>query len=247
MDIHQISSAFSMTSRRLLLLDYDGVLAPIVERPEDAKPTDAVRQILQKLASLHGVVVVVISGRPREILDQWLGDLPVQFVAEHGVWQRNEAGVWSLNTLIDEHQREAALSVLEQLARQYPGTFVEAKRVGAALHYRQADVFNEESVKHWIQDNRDWLARNNLTVIDGKKVMELLPRGVDKGTAAQVWLDKQSWDFVLSVGDDTTDEAMFAVMPDGAFSIHVGNRAATKARLSIPTQADFQQLLGELY
>jgi trehalose 6-phosphate synthase/phosphatase len=84
-----------------------------------------------------------------------------------------------------------------------------------------------------------------LNIVDGNKVIEVRIPGVDKGTATQKWLNKRAWDFALAVGDDKTDEDMFAVMPPEGFSIKVGLQAS-KARLRARNSAQVKLLLGRM-
>lgn len=67
--------------------------------------------------------------------------------------------------------------------------------------------------------------------------------GVDKGTAVEKWLQDREWDFIISVGDDVTDEDVFARLPDTAHSLKVG-MGPTKAEGSFGTPQDVRSLLG---
>src|SRR5262249_32752752 len=88
-----LAERFHRAGRALLLLDYDGTLIDIVDRPDAAAPTPPVRTLLQRLGAAADTVV--ISGRDTETLQRWLGDLPLHLVAEHGFWlRRRGANVW---------------------------------------------------------------------------------------------------------------------------------------------------------
>jgi trehalose 6-phosphate synthase/phosphatase len=79
----------------------------------------------------------------------------------------------------------------------------------------------------------------------GSKIVEIQPNGVSKGTGAQHWLDQGSWDFIVTAGDDTTDEDMFKIMPKEAFTIRIGPDE-TVATTRLPTPAAMLRLLKEL-
>src|SRR6202008_4088029 len=82
--IEQIVESFQSAPSRLLLLDYDGTLVPIKSKPHEAYPDNEPLELLRELSSKPATEVVVISGRNYQVLDDWLGELPVNIVAEHG-------------------------------------------------------------------------------------------------------------------------------------------------------------------
>ena len=100
-----------------------------------------------------------------------------------------------------------------------------------------------------VQELRD--AVLNLTVnldigvFEGSKILEVKPLGINKGRAAENWLEKKKWDFILAAGDDYTDEEMFAVMPDKAYSIKVGS-GGSKARFSVSSTNEIRLILQRL-
>ncbi|MDA3937331.1 MAG: bifunctional alpha,alpha-trehalose-phosphate synthase (UDP-forming)/trehalose-phosphatase [Actinomycetota bacterium] len=94
---------YRSAKKRLLMLDYDGTLMSFAPRPEDVAPNQEVCDLLRALGSDPANEVVVISGRDRVTLDAWLGDLPVDIVAEHGVWLKGRSGEWVvIETMSDE-------------------------------------------------------------------------------------------------------------------------------------------------
>src|SRR5438132_6903173 len=92
METAKIVDAYKHATKRLLLLDYDGVLAPIVPLPEQAMPSKKMFALLEKLTADTRNTCVVVSGRDHETLDEWLGNLPLAFAAEHGLWRRDSQG-----------------------------------------------------------------------------------------------------------------------------------------------------------
>jgi trehalose 6-phosphate synthase/phosphatase len=85
----------------------------------------------------------------------------------------------------------------------------------------------------------------DLQVLRGNKAIEIRKAGVNKGSAVQQWLAKHEYDFVLAIGDDLTDEDMFAVLPSWAYSFRVGT-ARTHARFRLQNSTEVLQLLAEL-
>jgi len=85
----------------------------------------------------------------------------------------------------------------------------------------------------------------DVRVVEGNRILEIRNVGVNKGRAAKLWIGTQTWDFLLAAGDDYTDEEIFAVMPDEAYSIKVG-LSISKARFNVDTVYEIRRLLEEL-
>lgn len=246
MEIAKVIDAYGQAKKRLLLLDYDGVLAPIVALPEQAAPSEEVLLLLEKMTADSRNTCVIVSGRPHETLDEWLGNLPVVFAAEHGLWRRESKGDWMFAVEVETKWKSTIRGVMQPYVDILPGAFIEEKHAGVGFHYRTATVNNaREIVKKLIDDLTPFVTDAGLKLLDGKKVVEVIPAGVDKGAAAKFWLDAQKWDFVLAAGDDVTDEALFEILPSEACSIKVGS-GATAARSVVASQPEFIRLLEAL-
>ena len=85
----------------------------------------------------------------------------------------------------------------------------------------------------------------NLQVMEGNRIVEVKSADVDKGKVASYFLTKKGWDFILGLGDDTTDEDMFGAMPKEAYSIKVG-LGTSKARFNLKSVKDVRQFLRGL-
>lgn len=241
-----IVDSFHAAGKRTLLFDYDGVLVPIATNPEDAKPTKSLRNLLQKLADTPGTEVSIISGRTKDTLDEWLGDLPLTLIAEHGAFIRKSGHKnWrKAVSASDEWKNEVEL-ILEKYAALTPGSFVEMKHFAAVWHYRKASAYHAQ--KNLVTLKRI-LARvankYGLEVRSGKKILEIKPVGINKGVAALGRL-QSSPDFVLAAGDDYTDEDMFTALPVTAYTLKVG-RGYTAARYRVAAVDNLQALLNKL-
>lgn len=237
MNSGQILQAYQQAEHRLFLLDYDGVLTPIVRRPELAKPSNEVRELLRTLGSDPRNECVIISGRKHEELEQWLGDLPLSFVAEHGLWQKT-GHEWSLTSTIDTHWKDGVRAVMQEFALRLPGALIEEKYAALAFHYREADPHQAEQIVKQLTDKLRAVLGSDLSLLEGKKVIEVLVNGITKGQAAQPWLNRNDWDFVMAAGDDVTDESLFRVLLPTAYSFKIGE-GPTAARHTIKSQAAF--------
>ena len=241
-----LEEQFARSGKRMIFLDYDGTLTPIVERPAAAKPGPRLLALLARLANDPRTTVVLISGRDRETLGRWFGALPIHIVAEHGAWLREEAGEWK--TLVEQNGdwKPRIIPILERYMDRLPGAFVEEKDYSVAWHYRGAHPGQGETLAGELVDHlMTFTANIDLQVIRGKKVIEVRNAGIHKGRAGLYVLSKDHYDFILAAGDDWTDEDLFAVLPETAFTIRVG-LANSRARFNLNDSSDVFALLESL-
>lgn len=244
--IPAIVENYNASRSRLLLLDYDGTLVPLAPRPELAAPPEDLRKLLGRLAAREGTNLVIISGRDRGTIESWLGNLPVGLIAEHGFWQRLPGGDWQPFEHRAADWMQRILPILEQHADRLPGAYVEQKEHSLAWHYRPADPEQAQLVATELSDDLIHFTANiDLQVLRGNKVIEVRNTGVNKGAAVGKWLEPGAHDFILAIGDDWTDEDLFAVLPDHALSIRVG-LSNTLARFNVRSQEDVLRLLTQL-
>jgi trehalose 6-phosphate phosphatase len=180
----------SEPQRAAVLLDVDGTLAPIVERPEDAAVPEETRREVERLAARYGLVAC-ISGRPAADARRMVGLDDVEYIGVHGL--ERHPGVPEYTPL------------LEQLVESVDWPWrVETKAgVTAAFHYREVDDAEAEPAVEALVRAADELG---LAVQRGRKVVEVRPPiHVDKGTAARSLLSEHGFERALYAGDDTTD------------------------------------------
>ncbi len=209
-----------------LLLDYDGCLVPIAATPEKAVADAELLRILRQLAEREYIYVAIVSGRSREDLSSFLKGLPLHLFAEHAVWEQPPRGSWRARLdASDAEWKKTVREALRTASREVPGSFVEEKSFALVWHFRRADPRIAETKARELQFQlTEMLATAPLTVIPGKKILEVRHAAVHKGDAVatlRYLLGEQSYRFV-AVGDDTTDEDMFRHLPPGGISIHVG-------------------------
>jgi trehalose 6-phosphate synthase/phosphatase len=248
MNKSQLMDEYRRAGSRLLLLDYDGVLAPITQLPEQAFPRPDVLELLEKLAADKRNTCVIVSGRRHDTLEQWLGQLPLDFAAEHGAERKETGGEWvPAVPLASLAWKQEASAIMQPYVSTLEGTFVEEKPAAVGLHYRAvADQARASEAMDRLESELKLLAeRYSLRVLHGKKVVEVIPGNVDKGTAARFWLDEKDWPFILAAGDDVTDELLFGAVPESAWSVKVGE-GPTAARARVATQPEFIELLQSL-
>jgi len=244
-DISQMSEAYARAEKCLFFFDYDGTLVPIMRDPNDAVISKETREIVAELAKRD--TVVVISGRDRKFLLEVLGDLPVHIVAEHGALIRKKGETeFTMNAAYQEGWKESIRSVLELYVKRCPGAFVEEKETSLAWHYRTAD--DHEYALRRAQELA-WQLKSyiepelNLQIIEGNMVIEVKKTAFNKGTSATAFIDEEKYDFILAMGDDTTDEDMFEALPDWAYTVKVGD-ALSIATKHIKNQNAVMELLN---
>jgi trehalose 6-phosphate phosphatase len=235
----------------LLLLDYDGTLVEIAPRPELARPTQELIKILVRLASLPGLAVVVVSGRSLKNLQEFLPIGGLNYLGSHGAEGLIGGEPWTPK--VDAGSTEEQEELQTQLARKLAdlsGWWLESKPLGFALHYRQAEP--EEAVKIF-QVLEPWLDQvgraGRYQILQGKKVVEILPQGVSKGAAIQEILLFPGFIkyFPVYLGDDVTDESAFQILQGRGLTIKVGDaRVATAATYFLASPLAVRQFLNLL-
>ena len=244
-ELSWITKEYSITDERLFLLDYDGTLMPFFDKPEDAKPDEELFDSLKELCKDEHNRVVIISGRDHRTLENWFKDLKVELIAEHGTWYKEE-GQWIHRQTLSDSWKEEIYPILQEFVDKTPGSFIEEKPYSLVWHYRKTDIWLAEIRVEEVLNSLVYPStRNGLEIMEGNKVIEIKTAGINKGKAAEYWLDKGDWDFVLAIGDDRTDEDMFAVMPEGAISIRVGMKL-TNANYNIRNWQDVRKLINGL-
>ena len=237
---------YQHTEKRCLLLDYDGTLIPLAGSPQAAVPGTHLRKVLMKLSLDNKNTVVIISGRSAETLESWFGSMPVSLVAEHGAAFKCKNGRWQQVVPITTDWKEQVRPLLVHFERRCPGSFIEEKVNTIAWHYRNTQLDLGFNRSRELLNNLSQLVQNApLQVIDGSKVIEVRNAGLDKGAIVRKIVNEIQPDFVLCIGDDTTDEDMFKALDSRANSIKVGY-GATAARHSIVSQAHILPFLNQI-
>lgn len=243
--IELMADAYATASKRMILLDYDGTLAPFTQSPAQAKPQEDLLFLLRQLTNDPKNDVAIISGRDANTLDQWLGLLPVSLVGEHGAFIKMKNSVWEQQSTILPDWKEQIRPILQLFVTRCAGSFVEEKRNTLVWHYRKTHpdlgfIRSRELLNNLMQ----LTANSSLQVIDGNKVLEVRLTGLDKGVTALKLINTSKPDFILCLGDDTTDEDMFKVLDDKAFTIKIG-LGATAAQYSIRSQREVLPFLSK--
>ena len=238
----------------VLILDYDGTLVPFAPRPEQAAPGPELLALLERIATRAGTSTHVVSGRSRASLEEWLGYLPMGLHAEHGLWSRwTPEEDWIKLRELSLEWKEKVRPLMEHFVSTTRGTFIEEKTASLAWHYRTAEAdfieeadFGEYQARELRLLLGELLSNAPVEVLAGHKVVEVRPQGVHKGAIVPLMLARYGKKVtVLAIGDDRTDEDLFAALPDGSVALHVGE-GPSRAQYRVRDVDDVRRLLEML-
>ncbi|MFH0842555.1 MAG: bifunctional alpha,alpha-trehalose-phosphate synthase (UDP-forming)/trehalose-phosphatase [Bacteroidota bacterium] len=236
---------FRESRNRLFLFDYDGTLTPIVNLPHLAVMDHKTEDILINIISDPDNTVIIISGRNREFMDEQFTGLNAVLIAEHGFFIKYPGEEWSHNVEVDLSWKKKVLPVLNDHVDRCSGSMVEDKYASLVWHYRNAD---EETASLRINELKDDLTEilkgeSKLQVLEGNKVLEIKSIIYDKGTIADHIINTGTYDFILAIGDDITDEDLFRSIPAHGYTIRVGTKPSN-ARYNIKDQSQIPEFLS---
>jgi len=252
LDMQILKDAYASSTKRLFLLDYDGTLTHIVRDPSLALPSPRVIAVLKKLAADTKNVVYVVSGRDKDVLDKWLGDLKeIGLCCEHGSFIRHINKDWdSVGDSIVIEWRDPITNLMKYFMERTPGSSVEEKRTSIAWHYRNVDPqYSISQAQELMSHLKAISSKYAVDVLWGDKVIEARPSGVTKGGAVRKILTEHGEpDFIFCIGDDKTDEDMFTAVDKSCskyFTVAV-KKKPTQAKFYIHEQKDVISVLETL-
>lgn len=216
--------------RAAVLLDVDGVLAPIVLRPEDASVPEDTRVELRRLSNRYALVAC-ISGRPGDDARRIVGVDELLYVGEHGLELEPEAEAW--------------VTRMAEFADSTPEWPAERKRLTLSFHWREAQ--DPTAAVATLEQVAERARTVGLVPRWGRKVLELRPPiGAHKGTAVLRVLADGKIDRALYAGDDVTDLDAFRALE----GLELGVRVAVVSGEAPPELAEAADLVvdgtGEL-
>lgn len=239
-----VASRLARAERLLLMLDFDGTLAPIVPRPSDARIPDAALLTLRKLQASRRVTLAIVSGRGARDVRALAGLADVHYFGSHGRERIRPGSAEVESSPAGLSQVRACCRRLADELGDIEGFQVEDKGTAAAAHFRNVDERHWQRVERAV---RQAAAMGSLNVSQGKRVFDITPNdGVDKGTAALELLGELDG-LPIYFGDDTTDETAFAALPDEAITVYVGQeRANSGARYRVNGPDEVRRALARL-
>lgn len=213
-------------------LDVDGTLIELADTPDAVQVDAALLDLIVRLHRASGGAVALVSGRAVADLRRHLGRLRLPLAGQHGLERRDAAGKLHLQRTPPASRRAIKAALAPVLAR-HPGLLLEDKGLALALHYRRAPHLAAYAQR--LMARLAAAAGPELELQRGKRVAELKPAGVNKGTAVTAYLAEAPFKGrrPVFIGDDLNDEHAFAeVNRRGGVSIKVG-RGASCARFRL--------------
>lgn len=232
---HEVLEQFAW-SNLLLAFDYDGTLAPIVEEPDQAFMRPATRELLARATERYPTIV--ISGRAQDdVIPRLRGVDVYAIVGNHGLepWHGNSG-------IIPQIERWHA--ELSARLEPFKGVWVEDKIYSLAVHYRQSR--EKKKARAAVLEAATGLGE--VRIIGGKQVVNILPHDAPhKGIALERERERLGCDTAIYVGDDETDEDVFALdQPGRLLTIRIGAKRTSAASYFIPRQSAIDELLRAL-
>lgn len=224
-------------ARAALFFDVDGVLAPIVPRPEDARVPASTRRELSRLASRYAFVACV-TGRPSEVARAIVGVEELTYVGEHGLELDPEASSWAER--------------IHDFAARVAWAGVEVKPLSVAFHYRTAP--DPELARTQLEPFAAEAVELGFKTRWGRMVLEVLPPvDASKGSAVRRLLETTGLRRALYAGDDTTDLDGFAALEGLEAAVRVAvvssegpSELAERADVIVESPEAFRELLSQL-
>lgn len=222
-----------LVSPIFFLSDYDGTLAPIVDRPEDAELSDGIRKRLTQL--INFCPVGIISGRSLEDLESKVDIENIYYSGNHGYeisgpevsFVKNEA----------EQARSAVKKICDEVKRRsssIDGVLIEDKGVTASVHYRLVNEGDVSELEEILAEEVEPYRKDDVVEVNyGKKVFEVGPGGEwDKGEAVSLLRRITGFEeeaLPVYLGDDVTDEDVFFTLKRGGIGVLVSDEERESA------------------
>ncbi|KAI8084885.1 glycosyltransferase family 20-domain-containing protein [Halteromyces radiatus] len=218
LELHSLKTAFQRSKKRVFLFDYGGTLVTH-GKTASGKELDRLTSVLTKLTGDPRNAVYVISGRTRLEVERDLGEVPnLGLSAENGFYIKPRGEGWqSLFEKIDLSWKPAVKEIFQYYTERTPGAYIETKETSIVWHYRTTPGPDAQYVAWQAAECQNHIAdsvNKNFAVhaVAGRTNIEVMPHEINKsGIANRVLQDIQP-DFILSIGDDRTDEDMFAFL-----------------------------------
>ncbi len=244
--LERVSASYNFAQKRLIFLDYDGTLVPFNQQVMGAFPDPELLDLLLALCNDPKNKIVLTSGRDHETLEHWLGHLKLDMIAEHGAWYKDYGKAWKHKRDLSAEWKGEIMNVMNLYARRTPGATIEEKSYSLAWHYRKVEQgLGTLRANGLMMDVHHFIGDRGLQILQGDKVIEIKSNAVNKGRAARRWLERETFDFIMAIGDDQTDEDTFKEMPPEAFTIKVGSNLSA-AKYFLIGNVEVRNLLKDL-
>lgn len=219
LDEYKVLSAYRESANRVIFLDVEGTLLSFLKEVDSFTPSDKILAALEELCSDPKNTVVLITGREKETLSKWFGSVKKLIIAaEYGAFLKMYSDDWEsfYNTTGD--WKEHSKTIIESHVERTEGSFIIVKETSVMFNYREAECgFGKWQARDLVSHLESSLKLKDCEVVEGIGYVEIRPRGIDKGTTIYRVLQrvnerKGQVDFLITIGDDASDEKMFKMV-----------------------------------
>ena len=244
-DLAQSLAQLAAAETLLVALDFDGVLAPLVEHADDARPLPESAAAVRELAALPDTFTAMISGRALESLRRVATPEPqTLLIGSHGAEAWTGPSAQPLQLTQEQAQLLDRVRVaVSEVTRSHPGTWLETKPAGVVLHTRSADDDVAAAATEAARAKLSAIAGVQIT--DGKRVLETSVVHTNKGEGIRTLRALTGATAVLFAGDDVTDENGFAALLPGDVGVKIG-AGETRASFRVESPEAFTEVLEKL-
>ncbi|MER2136122.1 MAG: trehalose-phosphatase [Arthrobacter sp.] len=246
MELRTALATLAATDHLLVATDFDGVMAPLVEHADQARPLPEAAAALRSLAGVPRTSTALISGRALDSLRRAASPEPeTLLVGSHGAetWTGPNAAPLQL-TPEQADLLARARAAVTSVAQDAPGCWVEDKPAGVVLHTRSASDGDASAAVEAARARLEEL--DGVQVTDGKRVLEASVVHANKGEGVLALRELTGATAVLFAGDDVTDEKGFAVLQPQDVGIKVGP-GKTAAAFRVESPEEFAAVLEHLH
>ncbi len=252
-DLDEITLLLKKDCPKVLFLDFDGTLTPIVKSPKLANISKGTQRLLQSLCQKPNFYVAVVSGRQLNDLEQRVGIPDIIYASKHGfkgeiqhkqyIFPVKKSGLIAIRKIKEQ---------LQEVTDQFNGAFIEDKKIMLAFHFRAVDKQRIPQLKLSLKKILKNIKKQGLvSTILGKKVLEILPKAAwNKGYFADMVMKKiaaltKKKPVAIVIGDDKTDEDTFQKL-NKEITITVGRKRQSKAKYYLKDPEDVIFFLNKL-
>lgn len=238
---------YHASSRKLVLLDYDGTLLDYAPQPDKAVPSRQLIQLLHNLHAKSGNQLALVSGRGADSLDQLFAIQPFEIFAEHGALLKQH-DQWIKLVPDNTAWKQPVLELIHALTGNCRRAHTEEKHFTLSWHYRNCQRSEGQYFSRLLLNELIAVSeRYALQILDGNKVIEIRDQQISKANAVGYYLNKNNYDFILCIGDDLTDEDMFGALKENeqAHTIKVG-KGSTVAKQRVDSYKEVLDILFQL-
>ena len=248
--VGRLCDAYHHGSSLVLLFDYDGTLTPIVEHPDLAILDRKTERLLADLAGRPRVHVGILSGRELDELKSLI-DVPRLYLAGTGGMELEMRGYRFVHPHADRiaDMIDRLADLLDSHVAEHQGAWLEMKRLGLTVHYRQMPEELVGSLQAAVQEVTQCFA-GELKIVQGPKAWEITAaKGWNKGTAVRLILADcgATSDVLFYAGDGCNDaEAIEEVAAMGGITLGIGSNAPPAAEYRLANHTALREFLGRL-